>query len=60
MVAGWRYLQQPEAVAAELLRVVRPHGQLIVAFSNRSFSSRHHRYGPTLETVTTCSPSAQS
>lgn len=37
IVAGWQYLQQPEAVAAELLRVVRPHGQLIVAFSNRMF-----------------------
>ena len=37
IVAGWQYLQQPEAVAAELLRVVRPRGQLIVAFSNRMF-----------------------
>jgi SAM-dependent methyltransferase len=37
MVAGWQYLQQPEAVAAELLRVVRPRGTLIVAFSNRLF-----------------------
>jgi SAM-dependent methyltransferase len=37
MVAGWQYLQQPEAVAAELLRVVRPRGQVIVAFSNRMF-----------------------
>jgi SAM-dependent methyltransferase len=33
VVAGWQDLQQPEAVAAELLRVVRPGGQLIVAFS---------------------------
>jgi SAM-dependent methyltransferase len=37
IVAGWQYLQQPEAVAAELLRVVRPRGQVIVAFSNRMF-----------------------
>jgi SAM-dependent methyltransferase len=37
IVAGWQYLQQPEAVAADLLRVVRPAGQLIVAFSNRMF-----------------------
>jgi SAM-dependent methyltransferase len=37
IVAGWQYLQQPEGVAAELLRVVRPHGELIVAFSNRMF-----------------------
>ncbi len=37
MVAGWQYLQRPEPVAAELLRVVRPAGQVIVAFSNRMF-----------------------
>ncbi len=37
IVAGWQYLQQPEAIAAELLRVVRPAGQVIVAFSNRMF-----------------------
>ena len=37
IVAGWQYLQQPEGVAAELLRVVRPRGQVIVAFSNRMF-----------------------
>ena len=35
IVAGWQYLQYPEAVAADLLRVVRPHGQVLVAFSNR-------------------------
>ena len=35
MVAGWQYLQQPEAIAAELLRITRPMGQVIVAFSNR-------------------------
>ena len=33
IVAGWQYLQAPEAVAAELLRVVRPGGELIVSFS---------------------------
>ncbi len=37
IVAGWQYLQQPEAVAAELLRITRPGGQLIIAFSNRMF-----------------------
>ena len=37
LVAGWQYLQFPEAVAAELLRVLRPGGQLIVSFSNRMF-----------------------
>jgi len=39
-VAGWQYLQQPEAVAAELLRITRPGGQLIVAFSNRMFFTK--------------------
>jgi len=43
IVAGWQYLQQPEAVAAELLRVVRPGGQLIVAFSNRLFFQKAPR-----------------
>ena len=37
IVAGWQYLQYPEAVAAELWRVVRPQGEVIVAFSNRMF-----------------------
>jgi SAM-dependent methyltransferase len=40
IVAGWQYLQQPEAVAVELLRVLRPEGQLIVAFSNRMFATK--------------------
>ena len=40
IVAGWQYLQQPEAVAAELLRCLRPGGQLIVAFSNRLFPTK--------------------
>jgi SAM-dependent methyltransferase len=43
VVAGWQYLQQPEAVAAELLRVVRPGGQVIVAFSNRMFFQKAPR-----------------
>jgi SAM-dependent methyltransferase len=43
IVAGWQYLQQPEAVAAELLRVLRPGGQLIVAFSNRMFAQKASR-----------------
>lgn len=43
VVAGWQYLQQPEAVAVELLRVVRPGGQLIVAFSNRMFFQKAPR-----------------
>lgn len=40
IVAGWQYLQYPEAVAAELLRITRPRGQLIVAFSNRMFFTK--------------------
>ena len=40
IVAGWQYLQQPEAVAAELLRITRPKGQVIVAFSNRMFFTK--------------------
>ena len=40
IVAGWQYLQQPEAIAAELLRVTRPNGVLICAFSNRMFFSK--------------------
>jgi SAM-dependent methyltransferase len=40
MVAGWQYLQYPEAVAAELWRITRPGGQLIVAFSNRMFFTK--------------------
>jgi len=43
IVAGWQYLEYPEAVAAELLRVVRPGGQLIVAFSNRMFAQKAPR-----------------
>ena len=40
IVAGWQYLQYPEAVAAELLRITRPGGQLIIAFSNRMFFTK--------------------
>lgn len=43
VVAGWQYLQQPEAVALELLRVVRSGGTLIVAFSNRMFAQKAPR-----------------
>jgi len=43
ITAGWQYLQQPEAIAAELLRILRPGGQLIVAFSNRMFSQKAPR-----------------
>ena len=40
IVAGWQYLQQPEAISAELLRITRPMGQVIVAFSNRMFFTK--------------------
>ena len=40
IVAGWQYLQYPEAIAAELLRITRPGGQLIVTFSNRMFFTK--------------------
>ena len=40
IVAGWQYLQQPEAVAVALRRVLRPGGLLIVAFSNRMFPTK--------------------
>ena len=40
ITAGWQYLQYPEAIAAELLRILRPGGLLIVAFSNRMFAQK--------------------
>lgn len=40
IVAGWQYLEYPEAIAAELWRITRPGGQLIVAFSNRMFFTK--------------------
>ena len=36
-VAAWQYWTEPEAIASELLRVTRPGGSVIVAFSNRMF-----------------------
>jgi SAM-dependent methyltransferase len=40
IVAGWQYLQYPETIGAELLRITRPGGQVIVAFSNRMFFTK--------------------
>ena len=40
IVAGLQYLQQPEAIAAELLRITRPAGQVVVSFSNRMFFTK--------------------
>lgn len=42
-VAGWQYLQYPEAIACEMWRVLRPGGQWIVAFSNRMFPQKAPR-----------------
>ncbi len=39
-VAAWQYWTQPEEVAAEMLRVTRPNGTAIVAFSNRMFFTK--------------------
>jgi SAM-dependent methyltransferase len=40
IVAGWQYLQYPENIAAEILRIIRPGGQLIISFSNRMFFTK--------------------
>ncbi len=37
MVAAWQYLQEPEAVASEIKRIVKPGGSVIISFSNRAF-----------------------
>ncbi|KAI7840155.1 hypothetical protein COHA_005938 [Chlorella ohadii] len=38
--AGLQYLQQPEAVLAEVRRVLKPGGIVIIAFSNRMFHGK--------------------
>ncbi|MEB3308162.1 MAG: methyltransferase domain-containing protein [Cyanobacteriota bacterium] len=40
IVAGWQYLQYPEAIASELWRISRPGGQVMVSFSNRMFFTK--------------------
>ena len=37
MVAAWQYLQYPENLANEIARILRSHGKIIIAFSNRAF-----------------------
>ncbi len=37
MVAAWQYLQEPENIAEEIKRVMKPNGQIIISFSNRAF-----------------------
>ena len=43
MVAAWQYLQEPEEIAMELRRIIRPKGKLIVSFSNRAFWTKTPR-----------------
>ena len=43
IVAGWQYLQYPEAISSELLRIASPGGIIIVSFSNRMFSTKAPR-----------------
>ena len=43
MVAAWQYLQYPENVAAELKRIIRIGGQLLISFSNRAFWTKAPR-----------------
>ena len=37
MVAAWQYLQYPENLTKEILRILSKQGKIIVAFSNRAF-----------------------
>jgi len=37
MVAAWQYLQYPENLTREILRILSDQGKFIIAFSNRAF-----------------------
>ncbi len=37
MVAAWQYLQYPENLTKEIVRILSPHGKIIISFSNRAF-----------------------
>ena len=37
MVAGWQYLQYPENLTKEIVRILSTEGKFIIAFSNRAF-----------------------
>ena len=37
MVAAWQYLQYPEKITEEIIRILSKNGKLIIAFSNRAF-----------------------
>ncbi len=43
MVAAWQYLQYPEDIAAELKRIIKPNGLLMISFSNRAFWTKAPR-----------------
>ena len=40
VVAGWQYLQYPENISEEILRITKPSGQIIISFSDRAFWSK--------------------
>ena len=37
MVAAWQYLQYPEKLTEEIVRILSKNGKFIIAFSNRAF-----------------------
>ena len=37
MVAAWQYLQYPENLTQEIVRILNSRGKIIIAFSNRAF-----------------------
>ena len=37
MVAAWQYLQYPENLTKEIVRILSGQGKIIIAFSNRAF-----------------------
>ena len=37
MVAAWQYLQYPENLTKEIVRILKRQGKFIIAFSNRAF-----------------------
>ena len=37
MVAAWQYLQYPEKITEEIIRILSKKGKFIIAFSNRAF-----------------------
>tara|TARA_Y100001968_G_C19453588_1_gene770500 strand:+ start:1009 stop:1671 length:663 start_codon:yes stop_codon:yes gene_type:complete len=43
IVAGWQYLQYPEAISEELSRITKKGGKLIISFSNRAFWTKATR-----------------